>query len=107
MFVVLLLNIIAGKVNALTPPRPRGRKRPNEIFLESPTFRALRALEGVRRTGVALKPFLEELEKRGVLGHAGDGQRVFWAKDAAKLILEIAGQVEQAEAAKVGGNGHA
>jgi hypothetical protein len=86
----------------MSPPRPRKR----DLFLESPTFRALRALEGVRRTGIALEPFLEELKKRGVIGYAGDGQRVFWAKDAAKLILEIAGQVEQAEAAKAGGNGH-
>jgi len=73
---------------------PRPRRKPRDLFEDSPTFRAIRALEGVRRTGVALAPFLAELEKRSVIGYAGDGQRVFWAKDAAKLILEIAAQVE-------------
>jgi hypothetical protein len=89
-------------------PRPRRLKRAAAIFLESPVFRALRALEGVRRTGIALQPFLDELTKRGVIGFAGDGQRVFWSKDAAKLILEIAAQVEEREAAavaKANGNG--
>ena len=80
----------------MTAPRPRKqRRRPAEVFEDSATMRAIRAVGAVARTGIPLLPFLAELEKRRVIGSRGDGTQFFFAPDAARVILEMAEATKQ------------